>query len=132
MIITGKRIIQKVLAILVVLTMTMAEFTMVGVNLISYAVDQVKINNENVGFNVYFEDGNNALETTSTIDKNDLKVAIELNVKKDGYLSNGKIVLDEGSNFKFKADTKNSYISKVEDRAIYLKQIISCLKKSTL
>ena len=121
--IAGKRIIQKVLAILVVLAMTMAQVTMVGVNLVSYAADLVKINNENVGFNVYFEDGNNSLETTSTTDNGDLKLAIDLNVKKDGYLSGGKIELDENSNFKFKLKNSNSYVSKVEDRAIYLNQI---------
>ena len=123
MIITGKRIIQKILAILVILTMTMAQLTMVGVNLISYAVDQVKVNNANVGFNVYFLDENKSLETTATVNKGDLKLAIEVNVKKDGYLADGRIQLEDSANFKFKAGTSNSYVTKVEDKAIYLKQI---------
>ena len=123
MIITGKRIIQKILAILVILTMTMAQLTMVGVNLISYAVDQVKVNNANVGFNVYFLDENRSLETTATVDKEYLKLAIEVDVKKDGYLADGKIELDESANFKFKPGTSNNAVTKVEDKAIYLKQI---------
>ena len=120
---TGKRIIQKTLAILVILVMTMADFSLVGANLVSYAIDQIEVNNSNVGFNVYFLDGNKSLETTATTDSNDLKLAIELSVKKDGYLSNGKIELEEGANFRFTKTTNNSYISKIEDRYIELNQI---------
>ena len=120
---TGKRIIQKILAILIILSMTMADLCLVGVNLVSYAIDLVETNNENVEFNVYFMNENKTLETAATIGKTDLKLAIELSVKKDGYLTDGRIELDEASNFKFKTNNTNRYVNKIEERTIYLNQI---------
>ena len=120
---TGKRIIQKILAIFVIITMTMADFAMVGTNLVSYAIDLAQTNNENVVFKAYFSNENGALETTQKIDAKDLKLSIDLSVKNDGYLTDGKIQLDEGANFKFKEDIKDAHISKIENNTIYLNQI---------
>ena len=113
---TGKRIIERILAIVVILTMTMADFCFVGSNVITYAIDAVQINNQNVVFNVSYPD-------TTTIDEDDLKLEIGLGIKNDGYLEDGKIELGEKSNFKFKNEINSNYISKIEDKTIYLKQI---------
>lgn len=98
---TGKRIIQKILAILIIMSMTMANLTMVGMNLVSYAADFIEINNSNVRFNAYFKDGSQSQLTTQKLDEKDLKLAIELGVSNDGYLTDGKIQLDDNANFKF-------------------------------
>ena len=120
---TGKRIIQKVLAIVVILVMTMADLSFVGTGLISYAIDTAEINNENIEFKAHFLGGSQSLETSATIDKSDLKIAIEVGVKRDGYLSNAKIELGENSNFKFKKDLKNEYVASIDEKTIALKQI---------
>lgn len=120
---TGKRIIQKILAILIIISMTMANLTMVGMNLVSYAADFIEINNSNVRFNAYFKDGSQSQLTTQKLDEKDLKLAIELGVSNDGYFTDGKIQLDDNANFKFKTDIKDEHISKIEDKTIYLKQI---------
>ena len=120
---TGKRIIQKVLAIVVILVMTMADLSFVGTGLISYAIDTAEINNENIEFKAHFLGGSQSLETSATIDKSDLKIAIEVGVKRDGYLSNAKIELGENSNFKFKKDLKNEYVASIDEKTISLKQI---------
>lgn len=120
---TGKRIIQRVLAIVVILVMTMADLSMVGSGLISYAIDTAETNNQNVELKAYFLDENQSLETSAFIDKTDLKIAIEVGVKKDGYLSNAKIELGENSNFKFKTDINNDYITSIDEKSISLKQI---------
>ena len=120
---TGKRIIQKTLAIAIILIMTMADLCFVGASLVSYAVDVAETSNKNVEFKAYFLNEGESLETTATTEKKDLKVAIELGVKKDGYLSNARIELDENSNFKFKTDAKNDYISNIDERSITFKQI---------
>ena len=120
---TGKRIIKKVVAISIIISMTMANLAMVGINLVSYAEDLIEINNSNVGFNAYFKDEKQSQSTTQKINEKDLKLAIELSVSDDGYLTDGKIQLDDNSNFKFKTDLEDNYISKIEDKAIYLKQI---------
>ncbi len=120
---TGKRIIQKVLALVVIMVMTMADLSFVGTSIISYAIDTAEVNNQNVEFNTYFLDSNHSLETTASVDKNDLKIAIEVGVKKDGYLSNAKIELGENSNFKFKTDIENEIIEAIDENSISLKQI---------
>ena len=120
---TGKRIIQKTLAIAIILIMTMADLCFIGASLVSYAVNVAETSDKNVDFKAYFLNGSDTLETTATIDKKDLKVAIELGVKKDGYLSNAKIELDDNSNFKFKTDTKNDYINNIDEKSITFKQI---------
>ena len=119
----GKRIIQKTLAIAIILIMTMADLCFVGASFVSYAVDIAETSNKNVEFKTYFSNGSESLETTATTDKKDLKVVIELGVKKDGYLSNAKVELDENSSFKFKTDTKSEYISKIDEKSITFKQL---------
>ncbi len=120
---TGKRIIERILAIAIILTMTMTDFCFVGERVVSYAADLIQINNQNVGYNVYFLNQNKTLEETASIDNKELKLGIEVSVKSDGYLENGKIELEENANFKFTKATNNDYIKSVEDRVIYLNQI---------
>lgn len=120
---TGERIIQKVLAIVVIFVMTMANLSVVGTGLISYAIDTAEVNNQNVEFKAYFLDGNQSLETSASIEKKDLMIAIEVGVKKDGYLSNAKIELGDNSNFRFKTDIKNDFITSIDEKSISFNQI---------
>jgi len=110
-------------AIAIIFVMTMADLGFVGFNLMSYAIDLAETNNNNIEFKAYFSDDNGALEKTAVIDKSDLKIAIEIGVKTDGYLSNARVELDQNSNFKFKTDTTSEYISSIDERAITFKQI---------
>ena len=120
---TGKRIIQKTLAILVIFIMTMADWSIIGINLISYAVGDSEVNNENIAFSAYFDSESNTKEMTKTVDASDLKLIIELNVKNDGYLTGAKLELGENANFKFKTNLVDSHIKKIEENTIYLNQI---------
>ena len=128
---TGKRIVQKVLAIFVILVMVMADLSFVGTSLISYAIDTAEVNNQNVEFKAHFLEGNQTLETTASIDKTDLKIAIEVGVKQDGYLSNAKIELGENSNFKFKTDLKNDYITSIDAHDGFRKGLASSSRNSS-
>ena len=120
---TGRRIIQKACAIAIVFIMSMADLSLVGSNLISLAVNAAETNNQNIEFKAYFANNNKSLETTATTDKQDLKVVFELGVKKDGYLSNAKLELEENANFLFKTDIKSDYISSIDEKSITFKQI---------
>ncbi|MBR0427121.1 MAG: hypothetical protein IJK18_02835 [Clostridia bacterium] len=120
---TGRRIIQKFCAIAIIFIMSMADLSLVGANLVSLAINTAETNNQNIEFNAYFLNNNKSLDTTAAIDKKDLKVAFELGVKKDGYLSNSKIELEENANFKFKTDIKSDYISSIDEKSITFKQI---------
>ena len=127
---TGRRIIQKACAIAIIFIMSMADLSLVGSKLISLAINVAETNNQNIEFEAYFVNNNKSIETTATIDKQDLKVAFELGVKKDGYLSNAKLELEENANFKFKTDTKSDYISSIDDKSITFKQINEGDKKT--
>ena len=120
---TIRKIVKKVVAMLIVLTLTLADLSWVGINLVSYAVDTIGTNNQNVDYNVYFDTSSQSTEIDAEIEKNDVNLIIELGVKKDGYLSEGKIQLDEQSNFTFKKDINDSHINKIEERTVELKQI---------
>ena len=117
------RIIQRFCAIAIIFIMTMADLALIGADIVSYAVNIAETNNSNVEFKAYFIEDNEPLETTATIDKNDLKIAIELGVKNDGYLSNAKLELAENSNFKFKTDNNSDNINSIDERSITFKQI---------
>ena len=57
MIINTKEVLQKIIAIMIIIIMTMADFAIIGVNAISYAIDMVATNSNNVEFCAYFENG---------------------------------------------------------------------------
>ena len=108
---TIKRIIKKYVSILIVLTLTVADFSWVGINLVSYAADTIATNNDNVYYNAYFDTSNQVTEVDAEVNKKDLNLIIEVGVKKDGYLSDGRIALDEQSNFLFQTDITDSHIN---------------------
>lgn len=120
---TGRRIVQKICAIVIIFIMSMSDISLVGAKLVSLAINAAETNNQNIEFKAYFSNKEKSLDTTASIDKQDLKVAFELGVKKDGYLSNAKVELDEHANFKFKTDLKSEYISEINERSISFKQI---------
>ena len=120
---TGRRIILKACAIAIIFIMSMSDLSLVGSDLVSLAINAEEINNQNIEFKAYFANNNKSLDTTAAIDKQDLKVIFELGVKKDGYLANAKIELEENANFKFQADTKSDYINSIDEKSITFKQI---------
>ena len=120
---TGKSIIQKATAILIIFNLLIVNFAIVGQNAVSYAIDIVKTNSNNVEFSAYFVDDKS--EQLSSIDKSinaeDLKLYVEVSVKNEGYF-NGEITLEE-SNFKLKEEFTDDNISKIEGNTVTLKQI---------
>ena len=120
---TGKSIIQKSTAILIIFNLLIVNFAIVGQNAVSYAIDIVKTNSNNVEFSAYFVDDKS--EQVSSIEKpinaEDLKLYVEVSVKNEGYF-NGQITLEE-SNFKLKEEFTDANISKIEGNTVTLKQI---------
>ena len=119
----AKKIVQKICAIAIIFIMVMADICIIGADLVSYAIDSSETNNYNIEYKAYFSNNTETLETTAPTDKNDLKIIFELGVKRDGYLSNAKLELDQNSNFKFKTDLQSEYISKINEKSITFKQI---------
>lgn len=117
-----KVIIQKLVAILVILVLFMGQYAITGFLATSYAIDLIATQSNNVQFRAYFKNGEEELtEIQSSIDAKDLKLKIDVAVKNEGYF-NGQISLADAG-FKLDEATANNYINKVENNIIYLNQI---------
>lgn len=117
-----KTIIQKWIAILIILVLFMGQYAITGFLATSYAIDLLATQSENVQFRAYFKNGQEELtEIQKSIDSKDLKLNIAVAVKNQGYF-NGQISL-ANAGFKLDEATTNNYISKIENNVIYLKQI---------
>ena len=116
------RVLKIGVILLLIFAMTMSNFVFVANELISYALDDISTNNDNVEFSVYFK--NSEGEKVSNLDmvtsNMETSLFIELNVKKEGYF-NGKMDL-ENSNFILK-ESNSQYINKVENNTITFNQI---------
>lgn len=134
----NRKLWTKMLASLLVMTLTCANFILLGVYATkSYATqdsleNQATVTNtENVTFDAYFKDekGNVVHTLRENIEKQDLKLYVAVSVKK-GYLKNAKIQLlgqnNTSSNLKIKSSNETlEYIEKIEEgtNSIYLKQV---------
>ena len=122
-----QRILQVITSLLLIMTLTMANFLLLCVDVVSYAADAINVdkntNHKNVEFMAYFKDkdGNKITEMDSYTNNDNLKLYFQVSVKKEGYF-NGSIVLNNAS-FKLKTDVLSDGISKIENNNIYLNQI---------
>ena len=119
-----KKVLKKIIALLMIITIMATDFFVLGSNLISYAATlDGSTNNDNIEFSVYFknENGTRVDNINESIKKEDLKLYAEIKVKNEGYF-NGSIELQE-SNFKIKNNILSSDISNIEENKVNLKQI---------
>ena len=121
------KVLKIFVAILLIITLTSANFILIGFNSISYAVEKLSedkdTSHKNIEFMAYFKDDsqNETMESSTTTEKTDLKLYFNVNVKQEGYFD-GKITLKD-SNFKFKTDTENERIQNITEDTITLNQI---------
>lgn len=122
------RILQVFTAIVLIITMTMANVLLLGMNVISYAAEAISgedyTNQKNVAFSAHLVDGdgNGADRLEVKMNAENLKLHLKIEVKKEGYF-NGTVKLLDGSNFKLKTDILSEGITKIEGNTIYLSQI---------
>lgn len=118
---------KAILVIAIIITMTFANFLLLGINAISYAADalsqDVATNNSNVEFGVTLVDaeGNKANTLEAKMNSENLKLHLSISVKKDGYF-NGIVTLGS-SNFRLSEEILSEGISKIEGNTITLNQI---------
>lgn len=124
-----EKILQTITVVVLIMTMTMANFILLGANVVSYAVDaanaEKSTSHKNVEFMAYFVDGkgNQVTDTKTAMNAQDLKLQMKVEVKQEGYF-NGTITLDAG-NFRLKQEIMSEGISKIEGNTITLNQINS-------
>ena len=121
-----KRILKVLLAFMLIMSMTLSNFLLIGistVNAVEEIVQEKNTNNKNVEFMAYFKDeqGNKVSTYSSKTTDTDLKLYLSVSVKQEGYF-NGAITL-KNSNFKFKTDLKNDKISDITENSVILNQI---------
>ena len=129
----GKNMIwNKVIAVMLVITLTFANFILLGVvagkGAISYAADNLEAQNNstqhsNVKFDAYFMN-EGAKTHTLMLDANKTeKLYFALNVRNNGYLKNASIELNS-NNYSIAAQLQASEImEKIEENKIILKQV---------
>lgn len=122
------RLLKKLVAVLLVITLASANLLILGMYSISYALTDKELagqttqtGNSNVEFNAYFEGGSHIRK--ENMDSKTAKMYVNLKVKNAGYLKNG-IIIFENVNFKM-GDIKNEYIQSIdkENNKIVLKQL---------
>lgn len=122
-----QKFLQVITSILLIITMTIANFLLICVNVVSYAADVINAdkstNHKNVEFMAYFKDenGNKVTEKSEATNNENLKLYFEVSVNREGYF-NGKISLKD-SNFTIKTDILSDSVNKIENNIIYLNQI---------
>lgn len=119
-----KKLLKKLLIVLMIVMLMSTDFLVLGANLISYAsTTDNATNNKNIEFSTYFknEKGERVQSLSENINKSDLKLYAEVEVKEEGYF-NGSIEL-ENSNFNIRNEILSSEISKIEGNTVTLKQI---------
>ena len=122
-----QRMLQVITSILLIITLTMANFLLLCVDVVSYAADTINLakntNHKNIEFMAYFKDenGNKIEEKDTYANSEDLKLYFQISVKQEGYF-NGNILLND-ANFKIKPDVLSDGINKIEGNTIYLNQI---------
>ncbi len=111
-----KNKIQKnILILFLILTLSLANFFVIGINVSTYAANTVATNNANVDFDVYFktEEGTNVDYADILYNGENAYMYISVAVKNEGYF-NGKVSIDnavlefvESSNTEISSLTKN-------------------------
>lgn len=127
--IVKRDIFKKIIAFLLIVVLTMVDFALLGVEVVSYAANELSTgtatNNKNVIFDSYFKDQNGTMTTykEENILNKDMKLFVKVSVKNEGYF-NGTITINE-SNFKLKNDIRSNGVNKIEGNVVTLNQINS-------
>lgn len=118
------KVLKSALIILLLVVITMADFMLVGKELITYALKNMEnsTNHENVEFAVYFktEEGEKS-NIDYEMNSDEMKLYIKVAVENEGCFD-GVITLED-SNFKFKQEKASEYIKVIEENRIVLNSI---------
>ena len=116
-------LVNKVIAIIVVMLLTMSDFLFVGASTMSYAINNAKTNSANVEFSTYFlnQAGEKVEKIEEDINKGDLYLYVDVTVKNEGYF-NGSVTFNN-NNFNVKPEVMSNDIAEISGNKVTLKQI---------
>ena len=131
------KILEKLLAIILIFTLTFANFAFVTEAYASTLAEVIfgnksETGHENVGFEAYFgTEENEETSVISDVNNEELAIGMRLSVLENGYLKDAKIAIveaeeGEGLNFEIKPkEEMDLYVQSIEDNTVYLQQINS-------
>jgi len=122
-----QKLLKIVTVVMLIMTLTLANFLLLCVNVVSYAIaastNDNSTNHKNIEFRAYLknDEGDKVSNLDITANKENVKLYLQIALKNQGYF-NGSITLDE-ANFKLIPENNSSDINKIEGNTIYLNQI---------
>ena len=121
-----KRMLKVLIVFILIMTMTMSNFLLIGINVVNAVEQNVQDKNtshKNIEFMAYFKDeqGNHVSNCSLKTTDADTKLYLAVSVKQEGYF-NGTINLKD-SNFKFKTDNASDKVSSITENSVTLHQI---------
>lgn len=131
------KILEKLLAIILIFTLTFANFAFVTEAYASSFAESIlgltsDTGHKNIGFKAYFgTEENNEASVISDVNNEELTIGMSLSVQENGYLKDAKIAIAEteegrGLNFELKEQEElQDYVQSIEDNVITLQQINS-------
>lgn len=135
------KILEKLLAIILIFTLTSTNFLFVGESYASSFVemlfgDKSDTGHENIGFDAYFEtEDGNSTSVVSDVNNKELSVRLNLDVRDAGYLKDAKIEIaetEEGNELNFvlrDMEELPELVQSIENNTIYFQQLNSSLDK---
>ena len=129
------KILEKLLAIILIFTLTFANFAFVTESLATSLVETLfgsnaETGSKNVEFEAYFGSSEGKeTQVVSDVNNEELTINVNLGVYESGYLKDGKIVIAEaeegaGINFEVKKDFElPELVQNFEDNTFYLRQV---------
>ena len=118
----AKKEVNSLLAMLIILMLTISDVLLIGKEAISYALDMVRTNNDNISFVAYFLDENkNKVQEIEKATSEEQELYVDVTVINEGYF-NGNICIENG-NFNLSQELLSDGIDRIEGNTVYLKQI---------
>lgn len=122
-IVMKNKVLKVAIVMLLIITMTMSDFLLVGMNIVqALGNSDNSTNHDNVKFTTYFKtEEKEVSQKEYQIDDNEMKLYMEVAVENEGYFD-GVITLKD-SNFKLKQNKLSDSITKIEGNTITLNRV---------
>ena len=117
------KVLKAVIIMLLIVTLTIADFVLLGTSLVTYALENITntTSNNNVKFAAYFKTEEEVSRIDYEMNSNEMKLYLEVAVENKGYFDG--VVTLENSNFKIKENLSSDKITKIEGNTITLNRV---------
>ena len=120
----AKKVVSKISVIILIIALTISDLILVGSAAVTYAIDTMQTNSDNIEFSAYFlnSNGEKVEKIEESIGEKQIYLYIDITVKNEGYLNEGTIKL-ENSNFNIKQEKLGNNIKEISGNEVKIEQI---------